>query len=221
MDLRQLTTFRHVAKTLSFSKTAAELDYAQSTVSAQIQALEKELNVTLFDRLGKRILLTHAGHQLLTYADRFQVLEAEARASLNEEEDIAGALTIYAPSTLCVYRLPSILKTYRRRYPHVQINIHANIELSAVPQVRSGAVDVAFDLDRPINAPDMNCRTLIVEPMVFVTYPEHSLVQKEGFTLTDLAGQSLVLSEASCNYRQVLEQMADRGRRAIRQPHGV
>ena len=61
MDLKQLATFRHLARSLSFSRTADELNYAQSTVSAQIHALEKELGVPLFDRLGKRVILTPVG----------------------------------------------------------------------------------------------------------------------------------------------------------------
>ena len=65
MEIRQLKSFRTVANLLSFNKAAGQLHYAQSSISAQIQTLEEQLGVQLFDRLGKRIQLTDSGTQLL------------------------------------------------------------------------------------------------------------------------------------------------------------
>lgn len=208
MELRQLTTFRSLARNLNFSRTADELNYAQSTVSAQIQSLEQELDVPLFDRLGKRIVLTDAGHQLLEYADKFLVLEKEIRANLCGAEVITGEITIYSPGTLCVYRLPQILRTYRQRYPQVHLNIYANITHSAVEQLRRGLVDIAFDLDEPISSIDMMSQTLMIEPMTFVVCPDHPLAAQKTFTIADLEGQSLVLTEPNCNYRVLLGKIA-------------
>lgn len=208
MDLRQLTTFRHLARNLSFSRTADELSYAQSTVSAQIQTLEQELGVILFDRLGKRVLLTPVGHQLLTYAERLLDLEEETRATIGNNQTVTGEITIYAPSTLCIYRLPTILRTYRQRYSEVRINIHANISSSAVEQLRMGHVDIAFDLNKTLPFADIESRTLIHEPLVFVASPDHELVTKPTFELMDLTGHSLVLTEPTCTYRLLLEEMA-------------
>ena len=68
LDLRQLETFRMVANTLSFTQAALMMDYAQSSVSAQIQALEKEFGTPLFNRVNKRIELTDAGERFLEQA---------------------------------------------------------------------------------------------------------------------------------------------------------
>jgi DNA-binding transcriptional LysR family regulator len=73
MELRQLSTFRTIAHTLSFSRAAASLNYAQSTVSAQIQGLEEELGVALFDRLG-RAELGAGGLQLAHICPRLEVI---------------------------------------------------------------------------------------------------------------------------------------------------
>ena len=70
MEIRHLRAFKAVANLLSFNKAAQQLHYAQSSISAQIQALEEELNVRLFDRLGRGILLTEAGERLLPYAQK-------------------------------------------------------------------------------------------------------------------------------------------------------
>ena len=208
MDLKQLATFRHLARSLSFSRTADELNYAQSTVSAQIHALEKELGVPLFDRLGKRVILTPVGSQLLGYADRFDALEAEARACLSDTTTATGTVVLYAPSTLCIYRLPTILGAYKERFPQVQLNILTNGKENTHQQLRHGAIDLAFDLDEACNAADIVTETLTIEPLLFVAHPEHALAKQSSFALPDLCGQSLVLTEPTCNYRGLLETAA-------------
>ena len=101
MEIRQLITFRAVAQTLSFSRAATQLNYAQSTVSAQIQGLEEELGVALFDRLGKSVALTDAGQRLLGYAEKMLNLADEALAVVSNADIQTGPLTISAPETLC------------------------------------------------------------------------------------------------------------------------
>src|SRR6266496_4132793 len=115
MELRQLTTFRMVASTLSFSRTAMALNYVRSSVTTQIQVLEEELGVSLFDRLGKRVALTDAGKRLLLYAEKILDLAHEARSAVTAEEMPTGSLTISASDTLCTYRLPAVLRQFRTR----------------------------------------------------------------------------------------------------------
>ena len=71
MELRHLATFRTLATTLNFTQTAALLGYVQSSVSAQIQELEAELGVLLFDRLNRRVILTDEGQRLLVIERAF------------------------------------------------------------------------------------------------------------------------------------------------------
>ena len=80
MELRNLSSFLSVAKTLSFTRAAQELNYSQSTVTAQIQTLERELGSPLFERLGKRVSLTESGRRLVRYAEKMIGLEREALA---------------------------------------------------------------------------------------------------------------------------------------------
>src|SRR5690349_21719254 len=142
MELRQLITFRVLARTLNFTRTASELGYVQSSVTAQIQALEAELGVPLFDRLGKRVSLTDGGRQLLEYAERILALADEARAAVSADATPRGTLSIGAPETLCTYRLPAILHAFRDRYPQVQILFRANPVATLRQCVSTGVIDV-------------------------------------------------------------------------------
>ena len=79
MELRNIKSFIKVAEFENFSKAAEVLGYAQSTITLQIQQLEQELGVNLFDRIGKRVLLSEKGRAFLSYANDMVQLEAEAK----------------------------------------------------------------------------------------------------------------------------------------------
>lgn len=206
MELRQLITFKQVAQTLSFSRTAAALNYAQSTVSAQIQALEEELGVTLFDRLGKRITLTDAGQRLLGYAEKILSLEDEARAAVSNGDTLSGSLTISAPETLCTYRLPPVLRRFRERFPQVQLTFCPEYDTSLHDAIRDGVMDVAFVISEPFQSSHLIIEPLVAETMLIIAYPEHPLARSPGVSFADLQSEPLILTEPTCNYRRMLEQ---------------
>ena len=94
MEIRQLKTFKAVADYRSFHKAAEAIHYAQSTVSAQIIGLEADLGVRLFERLGRKIVLTEVGESLYQYACKMIELSEAARTELAEKTHLAGSLTI-------------------------------------------------------------------------------------------------------------------------------
>lgn len=205
MELRQLVTFRMVAQTLSFSRTATALNYAQSTVSTQIQGLEEELGVSLFDRMGKSVVLTEAGQRLLGYAEKMVDLAGEARAAVSEGETITGSLIISAPETLCTYRLPAVLRRFRERYPQVQLIFRSEPETGLQRPIREGVIDVAFVMAESFQVPNLITEALIPEPLLIVAYPDHPLTQRSGVSFADLQNEPLVLTEATCGYRVMFE----------------
>src|SRR2546430_490085 len=203
MDLRQLTTFRAVAQTLSFHRAAAQLNYVQSSVSTQIQLLEEELGVKLFDRLGKRVLLTEAGQQLLHYAEKILCMADEARTAIMEGDGPKGILTISAPETLWTYRLPALLKRFRERFPQVQLQFRHFPSKELLQRVLEGTIDVAFVLDEPLQSTTVFAEQLIPEPLVIIAAPDAQLSSLPEITLLDLDGQQLLLTEEGCNYRNL------------------
>src|ERR687897_1133483 len=104
VELRQVETFRAVVEELSFSQAAAKLGYVQSSVSAQVAALERELGAPLFDRLGRRIALTDAGRVMLRFSGRLLDLAEEAREAVADagggSGEVTGTPMVSAPETL-------------------------------------------------------------------------------------------------------------------------
>ncbi|GHO86316.1 LysR family transcriptional regulator [Dictyobacter formicarum] len=205
MELRQLVTFRMVAATLSFSRTAQSLNYVQSSVTAQIQTLEEELGVRLFDRLGKRIALTDAGKRFLPYVEKILDLSEEAREAVTDDDVPSGSLTISAPETLCIYRLPALLRLFRDRFPQVKVIFKPSPYEDLRRSVSDGVVDVAFVIDGPQRSTALMVEQLVSEPLLILVAPDHELAQLPSIQAQDLDGESFLLTEAGCSYRVFFE----------------
>ncbi|WP_018131442.1 LysR family transcriptional regulator [Effusibacillus pohliae] len=206
MELRQLNTFKVVAEAKGFTRAAELLGYAQSSVTAQIRALEEELGMPLFDRLGKKVVLTDAGRRLLPYAQEMLKLQAAVKELLQAGEVPAGTITVGAVESLAAYRLPSVLQEYKRLYPQVKIILKPGVCWEMRNQVRNGELDLAFTLDAETDAPDLISELLVRERMALIGPPDHHLVGKKRIELIDLAAETLLYTEPGCSYRAQFEQ---------------
>lgn len=205
MDFRQLNTFLTIGKLQSFTAAANELGYAQSTITTQIKTLEDELGVKLFDRIGKNISLTHEGRKLLPYAKQMIKLSSDIKNVIFHEEKPSGTLTIGAAESLCVIRLPEILKEYRRLYPDVEVSLKFGSCADFRHFLKDSIIDVAFSLGRKIESDDFISEIEIDEPMLLLAYPGHPLIGKESVFPSDIEDEPLILTETGCSYRAAFE----------------
>ncbi|MBK3494213.1 LysR family transcriptional regulator [Viridibacillus sp. YIM B01967] len=206
MDIKHLHTFLTAAKTLSFTQTAEILDYAQSSITAQIKSLEGELGIPLFERLGKRIYLTEDGKQIEQYAQKMVDLEETMRKALSNQDESNVTLTIGAQESQCTYRLPKILQLFKNRHPRVKIvfkPVHT-IEV-AKDLLQSGNLDLAFITDTHKETPMLCKEELIEENLVFVVAPTHHLTHNKTLTLQNVAKETILLTEEGCSYRNQFE----------------
>lgn len=195
MELRQLKTFCVIADSGSFTKAAGELGYAQSSITAQIQALEEELGTRLFERLGRNVTLSRAGERLLLYARQITQLSAEAAEAVVEGETAKGTLVIGAPESLCVYRLPAIIEAFRKRYPEVEIAVRVGSYSDFLTWLKNSEIDAAFIIGREVTFPGISTEILIDEPIAILSGKDHPLVQKGSVTPADIQGECLILTE--------------------------
>ena len=109
MTITNLETFLKIAETQNFTTAAAQLGYAQSTVTMQIKQLEEELGCLLFERLGKTVVQTAEGRKLSSYAEKMMQLEREIRLEVPAAREPSGTLRLGVSESLCYNRLPRLL----------------------------------------------------------------------------------------------------------------
>ncbi len=205
MDIRQLNTFLTISNLQSFTKAAQSLDYAQSSITTQIQLLESELGVRLFERLGHNITLTSEGRKLLPFAEQMIKLSIEAKNAVVSSDQPGGTLSIGAVESLCATRLPKLLKEYRSRYPNVDISIKFGSSNDFKEYLKNNIIDVAFFLEQKVIEGEFLAEIQFLEPMAVLVAPEHPLSRKESIYPEDLAGESFILTEKGCSYRIIFE----------------
>jgi len=204
LDLRNVRAFSTVAREGSFTKAAAVLHYAQSSITAQIQSLESQLGVVLLDRLSTGVELTAAGEGFLIYAERLLSLACEACDSVQSGTEPAGTLTLSACESVLTYRLPEVLKTFQNRYPKVRVELNAPGMGEAGPPLGHG-VDIAVSISELIKDQQLIAESLVIEPLCAFVAKDHPLARKKSIKPQDLLQEQWLLTEASCSYRMLFE----------------
>lgn len=206
MELRNLNTFISVVETGSFTRAATTLGYAQSSVTAQIQALESELGFPLFNRLSKTISLTDTGERLLPYALEITRMHTLAKEALRSESSFAGTLLIGAPESLAAFRLPEIIREFRNKFPEVKIILKPGVCWEFPDLIRTGKLDLAFLLQPEIRDRDLHTKILVQEKMALIAPPDHPLANYTYIEPEHLKDETILHTENGCNYRVLFEQ---------------
>ncbi|WP_282338936.1 MULTISPECIES: LysR family transcriptional regulator [Pseudomonas] len=188
MDLANLNAFIAVAETGSFSIAGERLHLTQPAVSKRIAALEQQLKVRLFDRLGREVSLTEAGRALLPRAYRIlNVLDDTRRALTNLSGDISGRLTLATSHHIGLHRLPPLLRAFTRAHPQVALDIQFLDSEVAYEEILHGRAELAVITLAPATAAPVKAVPVWSDPLDFVAAPEHPLALKQQISLEDVA----------------------------------
>lgn len=207
MELRQLITFSKITEMKSFLKAAENLGYAQSTITTQVQLLEKELGIKLFERIGRNMELTSKGIIFLEYAKKIINLANEAKEAVEDRDVPRGTLKIGVVESLCTIKLPELLKGYHMKYPEVEVVIRVGTCSDLRYMLKNNVVDLIFTLGELIEESDFISCMCNKENMAVLASPLNRLKDKIEISLKDITGESLILTEKGCSYRGVLERM--------------
>lgn len=205
MDLTYFQTFREVAFHQSFTKAAGELGYAQSSVTMQIQKLEQSYGVKLFERYGKSLRLTSAGEELLKIAVQMLNLYQQSKETLTLQG--GGTLTIGTIDSLASYYLPALIQHLRQKYPTLTIRLQPDRETAIVEKVKAGDYDIGLLLESKPSDPALEWVKIREEPLELLASPHHPLSAMGTITLDQLCDVEWIMTEASCNYRIMLERV--------------
>ncbi|WP_201004677.1 LysR family transcriptional regulator [Paenibacillus glycanilyticus] len=205
MELRQLNTFRMVASTLNFTRAAEALNYVPSNVTMQMKALEDELGVRLFDRLGKQLVLTNAGKRFLSHIQDVLDKLDEAHSVVHDHENLSGTLTISANEVICAYRLPAVFQQFRSQHPGVRLIFRSVPNQELKQTLFEGTADVVYMLDEPIRSTALTVETLREETFRLFAAPDHPLAKQAVLKLEDFHGQVFLTNEKGCPYRTMFD----------------
>jgi DNA-binding transcriptional LysR family regulator len=205
MEVRQLQTFCVLAEELNFTRTAERVHTVQSNVTSQIKSLEEELGAPLFDRLGKRVVLTEAGRRLRPYAEKALAAMDQGHRAVKFGSEPAGPLHIGSPESVLTYRLPEVLKLFRKRYPKVDLSFHPDSQERLATALESGRLDLAISMSDSFEGPQLNSIKMRTENIYLFSTPDHPLTKAKKVYPKDLMDQTLLLTEAGCGYRKVLD----------------
>ncbi len=193
MDYDQLMSFLEVAKLQSFSRAAEKIYRTQPAISAQVRLLEQECGERLFDRSGKKVLLTPAGEILQRYAQKIIQLHQEALQAVAELNQTArGKLQIGANEATCLYVLPKTFARFKQLYPLVQISIYRNFSHKIVQKVQEGAVELGI-ITLPLNVGNMEVIPLFLDEVQVVVPANHPLARNRSVTVEEVANHPLIL----------------------------
>ncbi len=205
MEVRQLQTFCVLAEELNFTRTAVRVYTVQSNVTSQIKSLEAELGSPLFDRLAKRVVLTEAGHRFRPYAEKALAAMDEGCRAVKFGSEPAGPLHIGAPESVLTYRLPEVLKLFRKRYPRVELIFRPDSDNKLADELESGKLDLAISMSDLVSGDQLSSIKMGSEDIYLFATPDHPLANAKKVYPKDLSDQTLLLTEAGCGYRKKLD----------------
>jgi DNA-binding transcriptional LysR family regulator len=213
--LDQLRILRAIASEGSFKKAADSLYVTQPAVSLQIQNLEKQLDVALFDRGGRKAQLTEAGHLLLSYCDRILSQCQEACRALDDLHNLkGGSLIVGASQTTGTYLMPRMIGLFRQKYPDVSVQLQVHSTRRTAWGVANGQVDLAIiGGELP---PDLNDLLQVVpyanDELALVLPPKHPLSRLPELTKEDLYRLGFVCLDAQSTTRKMVDQLLSRSK---------
>jgi Transcriptional regulator len=201
MEIRHLQTFISIVELGGFTKAAEHLGYAQSTITSHIQILEDEIGEALFDRLGKKILLTNVGKELVPYARQMLGVYKEIKNITSEQKGVSGDIIIGAGESLSVYRLGKILKEYKKSFPKVNIILKNSICSDLRNRLHSGELDIIFTIEPEIIDKDLVVKNLKDECMVVISEPDVDLEFLSANSENQVSKENIIFSEKGCSFR--------------------
>jgi DNA-binding transcriptional LysR family regulator len=208
--LDQLRILKAIAAEGSFKRAADSLYVSQPAVSLQVQHLERQLDVPLFDRGGRRAQLTEAGRLLLSYGDRILSLCQETCRAVEDLQNLnGGTLIVGASQTTGTYLMPRMIGMFRKKYPDVSVQLHVHSTRRTAWSVANGQVDLAIiGGEVPAELQDMLTITPYAEDELALVLPSsHPLANVGTIPREELHRLKFISLDSQSTIRKVIDQV--------------
>ncbi|MGL5646797.1 MAG: LysR family transcriptional regulator [Clostridium sp.] len=200
MNFRKLRIFYETAMELNMTKVGRKLYISQPSVSQAIQELEAELEVKLFDRIGKKIKLTNEGEVYLNYVRRILNLYEEGVDKIRSiKESRSGDIKIGASTTIGIYVLPTIIKKFNNKYRDIQISLIIDNTENIEGLILRNEIDFAF-VEGNVHSDEINVEKFWDDRLVFISEKDR-VIKEEEFK----KGVPLIMREKGSGTRETIE----------------
>jgi len=204
ITIRQFKIFEAVAQHLSYTRAAELLYLSQPAVSMQIKQLENEIEMALFERMGKKLFLTPAGEEFLVYARKISQDLGELENVFDElRGSNKGRLTIAVATTANYFAL-KLLGEFYRRFSGTKINLDVTNRESLLNHLNDNTVDMVI-MGQPPEGMDVEATPFLDNPLVVVAPKNHELISKKQVPFSVLQQETFIMREHGSGTRIAVE----------------
>lgn len=205
MNFRKLKIFYETATELNMTKVAKKLYISQPSISQAIHEIEEELDVILFDRIGKKLFLTEEGNIYLSYARRILNLYEEGLKTISDmSKNEKGRIKIGASTTIGIYILPDIIKEFLQNYESIEVSLSVNNSEEIEKMVLENQVDFAFIEGRAFSD-EIIKEDMWEDELIFISSAYHKWNKKKELQKQDITHEKLIMREIGSGTREVVE----------------
>lgn len=207
MDIKNLITFKTIVETGSFTAAAEKLNYTQSTITVQINQLEQELQVKLFEKIGRRMVITSAGEKFIPYVNNVITAIDKLQYFNKELNECEGELHIGVAETYLCYKLPAILKRFTEKAPKSKLYIHSMNCYEIRNQLINGVLDIGIFYENIGGYADsLTTHKLDTYKVALFASPKIAGQFSDFITPSRKIDIPLIINEPNCIFRQIFEQ---------------
>ncbi len=208
MQIGQINAFLAVAELESFSQAAEKLHITQPAVSKRIRQLEQSVNAELFDRIGRRSVLTPSGKAFKPHAERILAELKAYRSGLDRQPGIpSGTLSFATSHHIGLHRLPQVLRDFKIRYPRVDLDLQFMDSEDACVAVADNRIELAI-VTLPEQADKhLECEPVWIDEMIVVMAADHSLARQRDISREQLLAHPAILPSSGTFTRRIINSL--------------
>ena len=205
MNLYHLKTFYFTAKYKSLTKAAEFLCITQPAVTKQIKQLQSHYNLKFLDIIGKKVILTDAGLNLYTIAERIFDMESQAEEAIKDfQEYNKGKISILASESFGSYHIPYIIRDFKQTRPEISISIQTVTNKDIIESISELKEDIGF-ISAPVQNPKISVHEILEDEIVLVASPNCKFTSTQELNLQDLDGREIIMHEQGSVIRKVVD----------------
>ena len=193
MEIKQVQYFLAIVETGSFSAAAANLYISQSSLSKQIVALEKSLDVQLFDRSKRKVSLTEAGKVFEKHAQNFNELYKSMLVEIGDFRNTLPTLSIAAIPVIAQYGITTHIAKFRAAYPDINLVLEEREASTVLPALTQNKYDLAFVRDYGVDTDQFSTLEVVSDKLMVAVSKNHLLADRETISLSELCNENFIM----------------------------